>query len=169
MEHVQLVAVRNTIEAIKKRLKSLHCGTGGSKRWSADALTSPLSALRSPLLATHSQRGSRLQDGEAVPNGATLRRGCGSKRMLVRGVFGSVDCIIGTMGQEERVRTATPESGEAVSEGNVAENMTIPRKAIGKSPRLQSHGCDNVGLHGNGHTFRFTNHNNRKGVEERQF
>ena len=33
---------------------------------------------------------------------------------------------------------------EAVSEGNVAENMTVPRIAIGKSPRLQSHGCDNV-------------------------
>ena len=47
----------------------------------------------------------------------------------MRGVFGSVDCIIGTMGQEERVRTATKESGEAFSEGNVAENMTVPRKA----------------------------------------
>ena len=40
-----------------------------------------------------------------------------------------MDCIIGTNGQEERVRTATKESGEAVSEGNVAENMTVPRKA----------------------------------------
>ena len=59
-------------------------------------------------------------------------------------LFGSVDCIIGIMGQEERVRAATTESGEAVSEENVAENMTVPRKAIGKSPRLQSHGCDNV-------------------------
>ena len=39
-----------------------------------------------------------MQDGEDVPNGATLRRGCGSKRMIVRGVFGSVDCIIGTIG-----------------------------------------------------------------------
>ena len=46
--------------------------------------------------------------------------------------------------KEERERTATKESCEAVSEGNVAENMTVPRKAIGKSPRLQSHGCDNV-------------------------
>ena len=55
------------------------------------------------------------------------------REFLVRGVFGSVDCIIGTMGQEERVRTATKESGEAVSEGNVAENMTVPRKAIGIS------------------------------------
>ena len=79
-------------------------------------------------------------------------------------LFGSVDCIIGTNGQEERVRTATKESGEAVSEGNVAENMTIPRKAIGKSPRLRSHAHDNEGLHGNGHTFRFINHNNKKGV-----
>ena len=40
-----------------------------------------------------------------------------------------MDCIIGTNGQEERVMTATKESGEAVSEGNVAENMTVPRKA----------------------------------------
>ena len=79
-----------------------------------------------------------------------------------------MDCIIGTNGQEERVRTATKESGEAVSEGNVAENMTVPRKAIGKSPRLQIHAHDNEGLHGNGHTFRFTNRNNRKGVAERQ-
>ena len=84
--------------------------------------------------------------------------------MLVRSYSG----IIGTMGQEERVRTATKESGESVSEGNVAENMTVPRKAIGKSSRLQSHDCDNVGLHGNGHTFRFTNHNSRKGVAERR-
>ena len=146
--HVQLVAVRNTIDAIKKRLKSLHRGTVGSKRWSADAfsaVTLPHSQTQTPnFTATQSQRGSRLQDGEVVPNGATLWRGCGSKRMLVRGVFGSVDCIIGTMGQEERERTATKESGEAVSEGNVAENMTVPRKAICKSPRLQSHGCDNV-------------------------
>ena len=70
-----------------------------------------------------------MQDGEVVPNGATLWRGCGSKRMLVRGVFGSVDCIIGTNGQKERVRAATTESGEAVSEENVAGNMTVPRKA----------------------------------------
>ena len=27
-------------------------------------------------------------------------------------LFGSVDCIIGTMGQEERVRTATTESAK---------------------------------------------------------
>ena len=83
-----------------------------------------------------------MQDGEVVSNGATLRRGSVEKQkeMLVRSYSG----IIGTMGQEERVRTATKESGEAVSEGNVAENMTVPRKAIGKSSRLQSHGCDNV-------------------------
>ena len=73
-----------------------------------------------------------MQDGEVVSNGATLRRGSVEKQkeMLVRSYSG----IIGTMGQEERVRTATKESGEAVSEGNVAENMTVPRKAIGKSP-----------------------------------
>ena len=147
MVHVPLGAVRNTIDAIKKRLKSLHRGTGGKavNGRCFRAVTLPHSQTQTPnFTATQSRRGSRLQDGEVVPNGATLRRGCGSKRMLVRGVFGSVDCIIGTMGQEERERTATKESGEAVSEGNVAENMTVPRKAIGKSPRLQSHGCDNV-------------------------
>ena len=68
-----------------------------------------------------------MQDGEVVSNGATLRRGSVEKQkeMLVRSYSG----IIGTMGQEERVRTATKESGEAVSEGNVVENMTVPRKA----------------------------------------
>ena len=72
------------------------------------AETLPHSQTQTPnFTATQSQRGSRLQDGAVVPNGATLRRGCGSKRMLVRVVFGSVDCIIGTMGQEERERTAT--------------------------------------------------------------
>ena len=113
--HVLLGAVRNTIDAIKKRLKSLHRGTEGKAvvgRY-LRAVTLPHSQTQTPnFTATHSQRGSRLRDGEVVPNGATLRRGCGSKRMLVRGVFGSVDCIIGTMGQEERVRTATPESAK---------------------------------------------------------
>ena len=47
---------------------------------------------------------------------------------------------------------------------NVAENMTITRKAIGTSPRLRSHAHDNEGLHGNGHTFRFTNHNKTEKV-----
>ena len=75
---------------------------------------------------------------------AAQRCGEQQKEMIVRGVFAGLDSVIGTMGQEERERTATKESGEAVSEGNVAENMTVSRKAIGKSPRLQSHGCDNV-------------------------
>lgn len=145
--HVPLGAVRNTIDAIKKRLKSLHRGTGGKavNGRCFRAVTLPHSQTQTPnFTATQSRCGSRLQDGAVVPNCATLRRDCGSKRMLVRGVFGSVDCIIGTNGQKERVRAATTESGEAVSEENVAENMTVPRKAIGKSPRLQSHGCDNV-------------------------
>ena len=68
------------------------------------------------------------------------------------------------MGQEERVRTATKESGEAVSEGNVAENMTVPRKDDGQIASTAMLAHDNVGLHVNGHTFRFTSHNNRKGV-----
>ncbi|MDD6669282.1 MAG: hypothetical protein PUE54_06530 [Bacteroidales bacterium] len=83
-----------------------------------------------------------MQDGEDVPNGATLRRGAAVRDTCAE-LFDSVDCIIGTKGQKERVRAATTESGEAVSEENVAENMTVPRKAIGKSLRLQSHGCDN--------------------------
>ena len=79
-----------------------------------------------------------------------------------------MDCIIGTNGQEERVMTATKESGEAVSEGNVAENMTVPRKDDGQIASTAMLAHDNVGLHVNGHTFCFTNHNNRKGVAERQ-
>ena len=39
--------------------------------------------------------------------------------------------------------TATKESGEAVSEENVAENMTFHEKVMGKSPRLQSRMFDN--------------------------
>ena len=42
--------------------------------------------------------------------------------------------------------------------------MTFHEKVMGKSPRLQSHAYYNVELHGNGHIFRFTNHNNKKGV-----
>ena len=146
MVHVPLGAVRNTIDAIKKRLKSLHRGTGGKavNGRCFRAVTLPHSQTQTPnFTATQSRCGSRLQDGEDVPNAATLRRGAAVRDTCAE-LFGSVDCIIGTMGQEERERTATKESGEAVSEGNVAENMTVPRKAIGKSPRLQSHGCDNV-------------------------
>ena len=89
---------------------------------------------------------------------------CGSKRYLC-GVIRQRGLHHRHKGaKEERERTATKESGEAVSEGNVAENMTVPRKAIGKSLRLRSHAHNNDGLHGNGHTFRFINHNNRKGV-----
>ena len=146
MVHVPLGAVRNTIDAIKKRLKSLRRGTGGKavNGRCFRAVTLPHSQTQTPnFTATQIRCGSRLQDVEDVPNGATLRRGAAVRDTCAE-LFDSVDCIIGTMGQEERVRTATKESGEAVSEGNVAENMTVPRKAIGKSPRLQSHGCDNV-------------------------
>lgn len=113
--HVPLGAVRNTIDAIKKRLKSRHSGTEGKAVVGRclRAVTLPHSQTQTPnFTATQSRCGSRLQDVEDVPNGATLWRGCGSKRMLVRGVFGSVDCIIGIMGQEERERTATSESAK---------------------------------------------------------
>ena len=80
-----------------------------------------------------------------------------------------MDCIIGTNGQEERVRTATKESGEAVSEGNVAGNMTVPRKDDGQiastakaTPTIMMDCTATATL------LRFTNHNNRKGVAERQ-
>lgn len=54
---------------------------------------------------------------------------CGSKRYLC-GVIRQRGLHHRHKGaKEERERTATKESGEAVSEGNVAENMTVPRKA----------------------------------------
>jgi hypothetical protein len=130
--HVPLGAVRNTIDAIKKRLKSLHRGTGGKavNGRCFRAVTLPHSQTQTPnFTATQSRCGSRLQDGEVVPNGATLRRVSGSKRMLVRSYSAAWTASSAQMGQEKRVRTATKESGEAVSEGNVAENMTVPRKA----------------------------------------
>ena len=53
-------------------------------RWSADAfraVTLPHSQTQTPnFTATQSRCGSRLQDGEDVPNGATLRRGSVEKQ-----------------------------------------------------------------------------------------
>ena len=54
---------------------------------------------------------------------------CGSKRMLVRGVFGSVDCIIGTKGRKKNERGLPPRRARSGQRGNVAGNMTVPRKA----------------------------------------
>lgn len=93
---------------------------------------------------------------------------CGSKRYLCEECSAAWTASSAQRGVRRTREDCHHGEREAVSEGNVAENMTVPRKAMGKSPRLQSHGCDNVGLHGNGHTFRFTNHNNSKGVAERQ-
>ena len=42
--------------------------------------------------------------------------------------------------------------------------MTVPRKDDGQIASTAMLAHDNVGLHVNGHTFCFTNHNNRKGV-----
>ena len=146
MVHVPLVAVRNTIDAIKKRLKSLHRGTEGKAVAGRDlrAVTLPHSQTQTPnFTATQSRCGSRLQDGEDVPNGATLRRGSGRKRMLVRSYSAAWTASSAQMGKKNE-RGLPHGERVAVSEGNVAENMTVSRKAIGKSPRLQSHGCDNV-------------------------
>ena len=139
MAHVPLGAVRNTIDAIKKRLKSLHRGTEGKavNVRCLRAVTLPHSQTQTPnFTATQSRCGSRLQDGEDVPNGATLRRGAAVRDTCAE-LFDSVDCIIDTKGRKKNERGLPHGEREAVSEGNVAENMTIPRKAIGKSPRLR--------------------------------
>ena len=56
-----------------------------------------------------------------------------SARVVVRDtcaeLFDSVDCIIGTKGRKKNERGLPHGEREAVSEGNVAENMTVPRKA----------------------------------------
>ena len=103
MVHVPLGAVRNIIDAIKKRLKSLHRGTGGKavNGRCFRAVTLPHSQTQTPnFTATQSRCGSRLQDGEDVPNGATLRRGAAVRDTCAE-LFDSVDCIIGTMGRKK--------------------------------------------------------------------
>ena len=148
MVHVQLVAVRNTIDAIKKRLKSLHRGTGGSKRWSADAfraVTLPHSQTQTPnFTATQSRCGSRLQDGEDVPNGATLRRGAAVRDTCAE-LFDSVGCIIGTKWRKKNERGLPPRRARSGQRGKRSREYDHSTKSrYGKSPRLQSHGCDNV-------------------------
>ena len=104
MVHVPLGAVRNTIDAIKKRLKSLHRGTGGKavNGRCFRAVTLPHSQTQTPnFTATQSRCGSRLQDGEDVPNGATLRRGAAVRDTCAE-LFDSVDCIIGTKGERRK-------------------------------------------------------------------
>ena len=69
-----------------------------------------------------------MQDGEDVPNGATLRRGAAVRDTCAE-LFDSVGCIIGTKGRKKNERGLPHGERVAVSEGNVAENMTVPRKA----------------------------------------
>ena len=65
------------------------------------AVTLPHSQTQTPnFTAKQSRCGSRLQDGEDVPNGATLRRGAAVRDTCAE-LFDSVDCIIGTMGRKK--------------------------------------------------------------------
>ena len=132
MVHVPLGAVRNTIDAIKKRLKSLHRGTGGKvvNGRCFRAVTLPHSQTQTPnFTATQSRCGSRLQDGKVVPNGATLRRVSGSKRIPVRSDPTAWAASSAQRGERRTREDCHHGEREAVSEGNVAENMTVPRKA----------------------------------------
>ena len=119
MVHVPLGAVRNTIDAIKKRLKSLHRGTGGKavNGRCFRAVTLPHSQTQTPnFTATQSRCGSRLQDGEDVPNGATLRRGAAVRDTCAE-LFDSVDCIIGTKGRKKNERGLPPRRARSGQRG----------------------------------------------------
>ena len=71
-----------------------------------------------------------MQDGEDVPNGATLRRGSVEKQkeILVRSYSAACTASSAQMGKKNE-RGLPHGERVAVSEGNVAENMTVPRKA----------------------------------------
>ena len=113
--HVPLGAVRNTIDAIKKRLKSLHRCTGGKSVNGRcfRAVTLTHSQTQTPnFTATQSRCGSRLQDGEDVPNGATLRRGAAVRDTCARSVRQRGLHHRHKGAKEERERTATTESAK---------------------------------------------------------
>ena len=117
--HVPLGAVRNTIDAIKKRLKSLHRGTEGKavNVRCLRAVTLPHSQTQTPnFTATQSRCGSRLQDGEDVPNGATLRRGAAVRDTCAE-LFDSVGCIIGTKGRKKNERGLPPRRARSGQRG----------------------------------------------------
>ena len=146
MEHVPLGAVRNTIDAIKKRLKSLHRCTGGKSVNGRcfRAVTLPHSQTQTPnFTATQSRCGSRLQDVEDVPNGATLRRGAAVRDTCAE-LFDSVDCIIGTMGRKKNEGGLPPRRARSGQRGKRSREYDRSTKSrYGKSLQLQSHACDN--------------------------
>ena len=95
-------------------------------------MTLPHSQTQTPnFTATQSRCGSRLQDGEDVPNGATLWRGSVEKQkeMLVRSYSTAWTASSAQRGVRRTREDCYHGEREAVSEENVAENMTVPRKA----------------------------------------
>ena len=107
------------IDAIKKRLQSWHRGTGGKavNGRCFRAVTLPHSQTQTPnFTATQSRCGSRLQDGEDVPNGATLRRGAAVRDTCAE-LFDSVDCIIGTKGRKMNERGLPPRRARSGQRG----------------------------------------------------
>ena len=70
-----------------------------------------------------------MQDGEDVPNGATLRRGAAVRECLCEECSAAWTASSAQLGRKKNERGLPHGEREAVSEGNVAENMTVPRKA----------------------------------------
>ena len=120
--HVPLGDVRNTIDAIKKRLKSLHRCTGGKSVNGRcfRAVTLPHSQTQTPnFTATQSRCGNRLQDGEPFPrikNGETLRRGAAVRDTCAE-LFDSMGCIIGTKGRKKNERGLPPRRARSGQRG----------------------------------------------------
>ena len=146
MAHVPLGAVRNTIDAIKKRLKSLHRGTGGKavNGRCFRAVTLPHSQTQTPnFTATQSRCGSRLQDGEDVPNGATLRRGAAVRDTCAE-LFDSVDCIIGTKWRKKNERGLPPRrarSGQRGKRSREYDRSTKSDRQIASTTKPRSDKC----------------------------
>lgn len=100
------------IDAIKKRLKSRHRGTGG-KAVNGSLGLRPYHTRR----RRHQTSLQRKADEEAacrterafprIKNGATLRRGAAVRDTCAE-IFDSVDCIIGTMGRKKNERGLLP-------------------------------------------------------------
>ena len=82
--------------------------------------------------ATQADEEAARRSERTFPNGATLQRGAAVRDTCAE-LFDSVGCIIGTKGRKKNERGLPHGELIAVSEGNVAENMTVPRKAIGIS------------------------------------
>ena len=70
-----------------------------------------------------------MQDGEDVPNGATLRRGAAVRECLCEECSAAWTASSAQRGERRTREDCHDGEREAVSEENVAENMTVPRKA----------------------------------------